>query len=364
MTGELLLKRWGGRHTERLEVAAVSCWNGLASNPYHLWALRRAELTAFTYSPFRNAEGNPVVMGQVRQLDPRSFGGDRMAELLGLGLRELFPALDKLPPEARIGAVLALPERMSRERASARDRRARERLERTLTDGLRSRGLDPTVRSEAGGHAAGVRAAIQVAEALLSGEVEVGLIGGIDSAYDPAVVEVLLAQDRLLDTGHLDAMVPGEGVALALVTRTSLARQRGLSPMVSLEAAALNHEPATFENDVGLLGLGLSRAAVAVGQRLREDDRRLDWWLTDLTPESFRVQEFQLAWPRAARELMTPESFLEHLPHHLGDLGAATVPTGVALATEASLRGDPPARTCLLTASSDGGDRGVLLLGE
>jgi 3-oxoacyl-[acyl-carrier-protein] synthase-1 len=337
-------------------------WNGLASNPHHLWAFRRAELTAFTYSPFRNLDGRPTVMAQVRQLDPRSFGAERLVELLRLGLRGLVPSLEKLPKPGPIGVVLGLPERMSDGRASARDRHIRRRIEDALSEALAQVGLEHILRVEARGHASGVYAALQAADSVLSRVVPAAVVCGIDSSYDPLVVQELLEQDRILDTGHLDAMIPGEGVAFALVTMPSTARQCGLPVLALLEGAAVNHEPATVDNDVGLLGLGLSRAAVLLGNRLRREDRRLDWWISDMTPESFRVQELQLAWPRAARGLMEPTSTLEHLPHHLGDLGAATIPTGIAVATEGFRRGDPQARTCFLTGSSDGGDRGVLLL--
>ncbi len=364
MSNTLNVVNWGGEHSRPIVVGGASCWNGLASNPYHLWALRRAELTAFTSSPFRNLEGNPAIMGHVRQLEPRLFGAERMVELLKLGLRDILPTLSELPRDGQLAVVLSLPERMSSERATPRDRHVRERLVRALTDSLIGADVEHFVHVEARGHASGVFATLQAANAIMSRAVPAVLIGGIDSYYDPFIVEELLEQDRILDAGHLDAMIPGEGVAFAVLTRRSTARHAGLPFLAHIEGAAINHEPATIENDVGLLGLGLSRAAKALGQRLEKEQRSLDWWISDMTPEHFRVQELQLAWPRAARGLMAPESELEHLPHHLGDLGAATIPTGIALATQGFLRGDPPAKNCLLTASSNGGERGTLLLAQ
>ena len=46
----------------------------------------------------------------------------------------------------------------------------------------------------------------------------------------------------------------------------------------------------------------------------------------------------------------------------LGDLGAASMPTAVAIACEGFRRGAPRAATCLITGSSPYEDRGALLL--
>lgn len=362
MSTALKVAHWGRSSSKPIVVAGVSAWNGLASNPYHLWAFRRAEQTCFTHSPFRNLDGGPVVMGQVRQLDPRSFGTERMVALLRLGLSDMLPLLSRLSENAPLTVALGLPERMASGGGSARDHRTRAQLELTLKKALDEVSRESIVNVEARGHAAGAFAALRVADDVLSGRASAGLICGIDSAYDPHVVQQLLEDDRILDAEHLDAMIPGEGVAMTLLTSRSVTRQCDFPMLALLEGAAINHEPATLDNDVGLLGLGLSRAAVAVGKRLKDERRMIDWWISDMTPENIRVQEFQLAWPRAARGLMEPNSALEHLPHHLGDLGAATIPTGIAVATEGFRRGDPPAKTCVLTGSSDSGDRGVLLL--
>jgi 3-oxoacyl-[acyl-carrier-protein] synthase-1 len=300
-------------------------------------------------------------MGQVRQIEPRLTGGERLVELLRLGLTGLEPVLSRLGRGVRVSVDLALPARMAAERATDRDRRARATIEAALVARLSELGLAPRLHVEARGHAAGAFCALHAAEAVLTHQAELALLGGIDSSYDPFVVEELLGQERILDGEHLDAMVPGEGVAFALVASRSDAAAMKLPALATVEGAAVDREPATLDNDVGLLGLGLSRAALALGKRLRDERRSLDWWISDMTPERFRVQEFQLAWPRAARGLMAPTSTLDHLPQHLGDLGAATLPTALALAAEGFRRGDPAARTCLMTGSTPGGDRGVVL---
>ena len=132
--------------------------------------------------------------------------------------------------------------------------------------------------------------------------------------------------------------------------------------LATIDSAATNEEVATRDSTVGLLGQGLSKPAVAIAKRLQEEKRALDWWISDATGEPFRVQELQLAWPRAAHKVMSPDGIIDLLPTNLGDLGAATMPTAAVLAIEGLRRGDPAGSTCLITGSSDDGSRGVVLL--
>ncbi len=127
-------------------------------------------------------------------------------------------------------------------------------------------------------------------------------------------------------------------------------------------AVATAREPGHLRGELPCQGAGLSAAANAVTARLRVERVGLDWWLGDMTGEPWRVHEFQLAWPRAAADTMAPTAALEMLPMNLGDLGAATMATGVAIAVEGLTRGGPLAQSCVVTGSSEGEDRGVVLV--
>lgn len=349
------------RSTEPV-VIATSTVNALAATPYQTWAFRRAEITGFVGSPFRLPSGNALTFARVRQLDPRLIGAERLVALAELTLEPIEELIARAPTRARLGVVLCLAERFDAERADERGRYVRRRLESTVIGPLIERGYEVAGRTITRGHASFGYAAREIGAMLESQQLDLAVVLGVDSYYDPYVLEQLFAEQRVLDTDWREAFVPGEAASSVVLARPDVARDLGAKPMATLDSVATNEEVATMSNDVGILGLGLSRAAVAVVQRLRDEKRALDWWISDATGEPFRVQELQLAWPRAAHLAMTPEGRLDLFASHFGDIGAATMPTAVVTAIEGLRRGDPPGRTCLVTGSSDGGPRGAALL--
>jgi 3-oxoacyl-[acyl-carrier-protein] synthase I len=350
---------WGGPGAPL--IVDVSTINGLAQGSYQTWAFRRAEMTAFVGSPFRLPSGNPLTFGRVRQLDPRLVGGDRLASLAKRALVGIWGTIAAFPKEAQLGIVLCLPERMDTDHAEERDRRARARLESYIAGPLLQQGYSIQLRTIARGHASFAYALAEVGPLLNARRLDGALILGIDSYYDPHVLERLFEEERVLDSDWRDAFVPGEAATGIMVTRHDVARHLGYIPLATVESVATNEEVATVDNDVGLLGLGLSRPAVAVCKKMKEHNAHLDWWINDVTGESFRLQEFSLAWPRAAHLAMTDVAF-DFLPSNLGDLGAATMPTAAAIAIEGMRRGDPGGQFTMITGSSDHGSRGVVLL--
>ncbi len=344
-------------------LCATAVWNGLAFSAYQTWALRRAELTAYVESPFHGADGERATMAPIRTLPPQSFGIDRMVAIGTQLVEDLTPALRALPTTARIGLVLCLPERMADDGPRA-FRHQRQGLERALISALETRGLAVVPSTIARGHASLGFAVIEAGAALSGRHLDAVVVGGIDTYYDPAVIEALIDEKRLYDGTNLDAFIPGEGGALLLLARRDVAKRCAWPAQVSVEVAATNREPSTLWNDVPCMGLGLSRAGRAIADRLQAERRTLDWWITDLTPENRRVHELSLAWPRVGQGVFPSQVAFDSLYQHLGDLGAAAMPTGVAIAAEGMARCDPAARTCLVTGSSNTEDRAAILVAQ
>ncbi len=357
----LEVRHFGGKHPAAPLVCGTAAWNGLGFDPHQIWAFRRADLTAFAESPFHCENGTRATMAQIRTLPPKLFGAERLAAIAGRLLGSLLPQLSALGSGARLGVLLCLPERMG-EGGARPFALQRKRLEAAVAEALRAASVDPVLRSLPRGHAALAFALIEAADALAARTLDACLVVGLDTRWDLLAVEELLAASRLFDGENLDSFIPGEGGALLLLGRKDVARALRWPILGRIEAAVTNREPATIENDIGNLALGLSRAARAVSDRLAEEKRSLDWWITDLTPETFRVQEFGLAWPRGAAGVSIERAVVDHPSIHLGDLGAASMPTAVTIALEGIRRGAPPARNCLVTGSSDNGDRGVVLV--
>ncbi|MBZ0117320.1 MAG: hypothetical protein K8H88_10010 [Sandaracinaceae bacterium] len=343
-------------------VVAASTVNGLAATPYQTWAFRRAEITAFYGSPFRAPSGNMLSFASVRLIHPRVVGPDRFEALSVLAMEKLEAALRRIPRQARMGIVLCLPERMDPERANDRDRRARRRVEGRVAGPFIEAGCNVAVRVVAKGHASMAYGLIDVGRQMRERTLDLALVVGVDSYYDPYVLETLFADARVLDSDSRDAFVPGEAASALLIARPDVARQLGFEALAQIESVGTNEEVATMDNDVGNLGLGLSRPAVAICKKMKQEKQRLAWWISDMTGETFRVHELQIAWPRAAHLVMTPEDQLDALPTHLGDIGAATMPTAICIAIEGLTRGDPKGSYALVTGSSPAGARGVALV--
>jgi 3-oxoacyl-[acyl-carrier-protein] synthase I len=342
-------------------ICAATARNGLGFSPHQIWAFRRAELAAHAETPFRLPEGQRATMLHLRTMPPRSQG---LARLLPLLRSLLAPLLGKIPsatPKPRLAVALALGERFAQGASRAGDS-ARQRMEVEVVSLAREAGHEARVVTVACGHASGAMAVLSLGADLKAGNLDVAIVGGIDTAYDALVVETLLGEGRLFDGEKPEGCIPGEGGAFLLLAGPLLAERWGWPRLAVLEAASTDEElPSTHEQEV-TRAEAISRALRAVLDPLAAEGRRVDYWLSDLTHERWRVAEWQLALPRATVGVCEGEPTLEFLPAFLGDLGAATLPTAAVLATESFLRGDPRADTCLACASSSAGHRGVLLL--
>ena len=349
----------GGR---RPWVVGTSTCNALASTPYQTWAFHRAEMTGFVGSPFRLPNGNPVAFARVRTLDPRLIGTDRLLTLAGRALDAIGPVVAKVPPEARVAVALCLPDQTGARAGSARNLHSRRHIESSIVRAFVERGFEVMVRSFASGHAGAGDAILQIGRMLGRSELDVAIVLGVDSHYDPLRLEELFEQEKVLDTEWREAFVPGEAASALVLARPDVARELGMKPLGYIDAVGVNEEVATAKNDVGLLGQGLSRPAVRAAKQVAAEGAKIDWWLSDATGEALRMQELQLAWPRAIKIAGSETIAVDLLPSTFGDIGAATMTTGAVLALEGLRRGAPEGRFAIVTGSSDGGDRGVILL--
>ncbi|HEX8699675.1 MAG TPA: hypothetical protein VF815_12605 [Myxococcaceae bacterium] len=352
---------FGGRWGTAPVIVGTSAWNGLAFAPYQTWAFRRAELSAFAETPFRALNGKRVTMAPIRTLPTQDSGAGRLEPIARNVLTQLRSSLGELPAEAKVALVLCLPERMG-DKASRSFKAQRSQVEQSLVRLLEEWGVRPLVHVEPRGHASLAYALLEAGVAVRERTVDVAFVGGVDTYYDPELVQQLIVHKRLFDGENLDTPIGGEGGAFCALTRPELAKRARWPVLARLDTVATALEPATRDNEVPCMAAGLTHAGRVVSDRLHEEQRTLDWWLSDLTAEELRVHEFQLAWPRVAHDVMPTTGSLEFLSECLGDLGAAAMPTGLAIAVEGMLRGDPDAATCLLTGSSHTGERGVVLL--
>jgi 3-oxoacyl-[acyl-carrier-protein] synthase-1 len=350
---------WGGPWGAAPVIAATSAINALAFTAHQTWAFRRAEATALVESPFLCENGFRATMALVRTLPPRAMGAERLAILAGQTLEPMMEDIVRLTPAEEVPVLVCLAERLGGDTREAAT--ARRTIEDAIAQAFRVHHRAASITTHARGHASLGFALRKAGELLTTARPDAVVIGGVDGYYDPDVVDDLVDEGRLFDGENLDSFIPGEGAAFLVLTRPHVARRLN-GPLARVEAIGTQYEPAHWGTGLPSIGLGLSRALRPISDRLASERRTADLWLADVTNENHRVHEWSLAYPRACAGVTGEGTELQFLPSLLGDLGAATMPTGAVVAVEAFLRGDPGASTCVLTGSSDAGDRAAVLL--
>lgn len=339
-------------------VCGTTAWNGLGFTPHQIWAFRRAQIAAHAETPFRLTEGQRATMLHIRTLPPRSQGVDRLVPVLRRLIAPLLARVAALD-RPRVLVVLCGAERFAPDGPWAKEAR---KLEAAVA--AEAKGIETAFQIVPRGHAALAFALPAIGAALASGRFDVAIAGGVDTAYDADIVDDLVTQRRLFDGKNLEGFIPGEGGAFLLLARADVARRARWEAQARIEAAASAEDPAALDPELPVTAAAITRALLAVCDRLRASRRSVDHWLSDLTHEPDRVREFLLAFPRATADVTNSETAVELLSPFLGDLGAATLPTALVLGVEAFLRGDPKGRTCLASASSSGPTRGAVLLSK
>lgn len=193
----------------------------------------------------------------------------------------------------------------------------------------------------------------------MGGGVDVVVVGGVDSYYEWTALEALGRQDRLLSPENLDGLLPGEAAAFVVLARENALP--GAQPIARVAAVGTASEPVPLGSDEPCLAKGLTTALDRAVAPLRARRQRSNYWLTDLTHETYRVKELQIVIARFGDVVGTATTLLAPAREY-GDVGAASLPLLWVLALEAWYRGYAPDRSAVTIAGSDGGARGAVLL--
>jgi 3-oxoacyl-[acyl-carrier-protein] synthase-1 len=321
--------------------------------------LLRTGVPAIAAAPLVDPEGEQVTMGFDPTLDPYSIGEERAAQLAAPALREalaplgdaastlsaeLLLCLDGGPPplrgEAAPGALLA----------SRVHTRARE-----LFPGI---ALQLCARGPAGP----AFALPKSLDALASRHIDLLVLGGVHSDYDPAIVRSLAERGRLFTPKNLDAILLGEAAAFVVLTREEVARRVGLRPSARLCAVGSAMEAARPDNDASAFeATGLTAAVRGATEELAEEQLKAGWAFSDHSFELRRIHEWQAMITRTHARWGAPY-YVESPAQRLGNLGAAALPLSIALATEGWKRGHAPSGIAVAFAGSDTGERGAISL--
>jgi len=303
-------------------------------------------------------DGEPIATARLGSIADNIFGLDRLLALAAPPLLQAaYPwtaTASKRPPGGTIRAFVALP-------AEAREG-VDPRLGRHLLPALAARtqipidvGRSSLVRGCRGG---GVIAFELGMKALAAGADAV-LVGGVDSYFDPGVLDWLENERRLHGPSTENGFIPGEGASFVLLVpqRRSAAFER-LGQIVS---ASVEDEPRPFGSEEPCLAEGMTKALRRAVAPIGAQSKRIAWALTDVVNERHRLDEWTFALARN-HGAFAPDVVHEQPMLKTGDLGAANAATLVTIAVVRWQTRCAESDVAVVTTSSDGPERGAMVI--
>jgi 3-oxoacyl-[acyl-carrier-protein] synthase-1 len=193
--------------------------------------------------------------------------------------------------------------------------------------------------------AAGVFVALRdAAHRIAHGEVGAVTIVCADSLFDPARLDAMQIQRRLLVDDVMDGFVPGEGAAALLLTAAAP------GGVATLRSVGTEPDPFTPDGDLPLTGDGLSRAVQAALVGVPSPVAQL--W-TALNGASWSAREWSIA-ARRAHGGIDGGARVHHPVECFGDPGAALGGMLLALASIGIAKGWAPGPSLVWAISEEG----------
>jgi 3-oxoacyl-[acyl-carrier-protein] synthase-1 len=195
---------------------------------------------------------------------------------------------------------------------------------------------------------------------LAKGRAEHAIVGGLDTYCDPALLDQLEREGRILGEQVMDGFVPGEGAAFLVLTARRSWRTSGGTKKVQVLGVGRAEDAGHRYSDKPAKGEGLWSAMERLLKGLASQPQPIATVYAGFNGESFAAKEWGVARLRHGDRFAQKER-IEHPADCYGDVGAATgallaALAGTALAKE--IRTGP----ALVFASSDREDRACALL--
>lgn len=300
--------------------------------------------------------GLPMVVAADAFLPPELQIGQRLQSLALSACQEAMAALagnprGSLPP---ISALIGLAEpRPGLDDAAVAD------LGQHLQHGLARQGHVGGVHTTRQGHGAGLMAMGAALLRIRAGSDELYLAGGVDSYLEPETLEWLEETGQLHGVNNTWGFIPGEAACFWLLTSDATARKLGFEPQQWLRAVGVAREAMLIKTDTVCLGEGLSQAVALAAAGLPEGSL-IDQGYADFNGEPYRGDELGYTLVRNRQHFADPAEFMTPADCW-GDIGAASGPACVMLASQAARKGHAKGPRALACTSSEGGLRTAAL---
>jgi 3-oxoacyl-[acyl-carrier-protein] synthase-1 len=286
---------------------------------------------------------------------------------VAMGIRErlealLFPAIDEalfpFEPAAslKVGLSLGLPAQRPGLPAD---------LDRTLRAAIAQQyqGRFVGVASFPSGHAAGLQALDAAFRKLSQGGFDACVVAGVDSYIEPETLEWLEECDQLHSAGPLNnawGFIPGEGAGAVCLMRGEVIQRSRMEPLAHVLGVGTAHEPKRIKTKTMCIGEGLSQAFRHALQALPPDAKVTDVYC-DMNGEPYRADEYGFTCLRTKESFESASDFVAPADCW-GDVAAASAPLFVGLAAIAGSKGYAKGPLAFAWGSSEGGERGAVLM--
>jgi 3-oxoacyl-[acyl-carrier-protein] synthase-1 len=308
-----------------LRVAAEGLCSALGYTLPRSAAAIRSRLNLFRETNFVGLGGKPVVGALVHGLN--IWGGQRQAALLRMTFDEVWEraavAEGQVLAPASTALLLLLP-------PAVHDTVPLHELHeafRALTDGYGLHPVSGAMHAGRGGVAAGIQRAAQwLAVDAGNGAPEDGIapvrhvvVLASDSLLTAPTVERLLAQRRLAEDRHTDALLPGEAAAAIMLTRTAA---QSAAAEVWITGAAHGQDDWRLDADAPLRAQALTAVMRDAARQSGTGVADAEFHASGMNGEHWMAREIELALSRSMERKRV------HFPHHriaqfIGDTGTA-----------------------------------------
>jgi 3-oxoacyl-[acyl-carrier-protein] synthase-1 len=321
----------------------------------------RAGVTGFGEHPFMlDRAGQRLIVARCPHLGGEIRGPDRLCALAVPAAREALAVLgDKLRNLPPVLAIVGLPP--SRPGGSEQFGQA---VAEALAAALRTDCPIADVEIIATGHCAGLMALEKATRTIRDGKAEFCLVGGVDSYLEPQTLEWLEECDQIHGAGiHNNAwgFIPGEAAGFCLLASPSALKEHRLQVGCEVLAVATTRENNLIKTDSVCLGQGLTEAFRQVFSALPSPLLKIDQIICDMNGEPYRADEFGFTIARTSERFVAAGQFLAPADCW-GDVGAASGPLFLMLASAAAGKGHGKGPLTLGWTSSESGERSAVLI--
>lgn len=290
-------------------------------------------------------EFEAVIGAEVPQLTRGRLGPARLNCLMAPAFSEVLRDA-AIEPRHRIGVFLGTAGSSPAERVLNYNEAAKEILLASVPEGFQI----THAKLIPAGRAAVLRAIRSAAQALDQDQVDIALIGAVDSWVTPRALSWLLKQKRLNDYPRKTGTVPAEAAGFLALEKQDHAQGRSARVYAHITSSSGRNETVKWGEATNAVPLSQCIQNAAAG--VNEPEALV---ISDLCGERYRAMEWGMALPKA---MWSYENLHHWNPGDcIGDSGAAMGVIMLAWAAEALRKGYAPARQVLVWGASDEGAR-------